>query len=150
MQLKIHVMKTITTEIIIMASPEKVWDILLNFSEYPEWNPFIRELTGTPETGKKLKVSIELEGRNPMVFKPIVLSFIPGEKFCWRGILFLKGLFDGTHFFKLEPMEDGNTRFIHGENFSGVLAGTILNKIEASTRAGFERMNKALKAQAES
>ncbi|RYZ45415.1 MAG: SRPBCC domain-containing protein, partial [Chitinophagaceae bacterium] len=33
--------KQIKTEIVINASKEKVWAILTNFSQYPQWNPFI-------------------------------------------------------------------------------------------------------------
>ncbi len=40
----------IKTEILISASPEKVWAILNDFGNYPNWNPFITSLTGDVKT----------------------------------------------------------------------------------------------------
>jgi uncharacterized protein YndB with AHSA1/START domain len=38
--------KEIKTEILINASPDKVWAILTDFDNYPSWNPFITSLKG--------------------------------------------------------------------------------------------------------
>jgi uncharacterized protein YndB with AHSA1/START domain len=38
--------KEINTEILINATPKKVWSILTNFAEYPNWNPFIKSIKG--------------------------------------------------------------------------------------------------------
>ena len=142
-------MKSISTETTINASMEKVWNILSDFPSYLEWNPFITKISGELKTGAKLDVTLEIEGTKPQSFKPEIISLTPGEKFCWRGKLFIKGLFDGTHFFILDRMEDGKTHLTHGENFHGILTGPILRKIEKSTVNGFERMNLALKEKAE-
>lgn len=42
-------MREIRTEIIIAAPIEKIWAILINFSSYPRWNPFIRNIEGNPQ-----------------------------------------------------------------------------------------------------
>lgn len=36
--------KEIKTEIVINASPEKIWAILKDFDKYPAWNPFIKSV----------------------------------------------------------------------------------------------------------
>ena len=84
-----------------------------------------------------------------MNFKPTVLKADTNQEFRWKGHLFVKGLFDGEHFFKLEETAEGHTRFIHGENFSGILSGMVLKKVGKATRAGFAAMNEALKNQVE-
>ncbi|MFM2360786.1 MAG: hypothetical protein RLY16_2779, partial [Bacteroidota bacterium] len=38
--------KEIKTTIEIHASPARVWEVLTNFDEYPNWNPFIKSLKG--------------------------------------------------------------------------------------------------------
>ena len=38
--------KEIKTEIVIHATPEKIWKILTDFGNYPQWNPFIVSVTG--------------------------------------------------------------------------------------------------------
>ena len=45
-------MYQIETEIEIAASPERIWSILMDFSAYPEWNPFIRSLSGDVTPGQ--------------------------------------------------------------------------------------------------
>ena len=34
-------MKEIITETIVDTKPEKVWEVLTDFENYPTWNPFI-------------------------------------------------------------------------------------------------------------
>ena len=48
-------MKEILTEIDISASASKTWEILTDFKNFPQWNPFIRQIEGTPIVGAKLK-----------------------------------------------------------------------------------------------
>ena len=61
----------------------------------------------------------------------------------------MRGLFDGEHGFRVVPEDVGRCRFEQFETFRGLLVAPILWKVEATTRAGFEAMNRALKAKAE-
>ena len=135
---------TIETRIQINAPAEKVWEIFSDFEQYPEWNPFVKSLTG--EVAKEKQITAVLPG---MTFKPTVLKFEKDKELRWLGKLFFKGLFDGEHYFILQKNEGGSTTFVHGENFSGLLVGLFRKKLETETKAGFEEMNEALKARAE-
>lgn len=133
----------IETRIDIHAKPEEVWEVLMNTSEYPEWNPFIKEMTGVVEVGQKLKV--KLLG---MTFKPIVQKVEVNRKFAWLGKLGIKGVFDGHHQFELIPTAEGTT-FIHKEDFKGWLTKWFMRKKAEETQSGFEEMNQALKKRVE-
>jgi hypothetical protein len=63
--------------------------------------------------------------------------------------LFIKGLFDGHHYFEIEELMPHQVKLSHGEYFSGLLSASILKKIAEDTRNNFIRMNNALKQQAE-
>lgn len=141
-------MKSIRTEISIQAPAQIVWNTLMDFDRYKIWNPFM-QISGEAQQGNFLKTAITLDGQKPQEFQPKILELIPERSFRWLGHLFVKGLFDGEHFFKLEQVAENETRFIHGERFSGLLSGLILNLIEGKTIAGFEKMNAALKQEAE-
>ena len=143
-------MKTLQTEIIIAAPPEKIWKLLMDLDGYGTWNPFIIEISGDMKAGSSLNVTMSIEGREPATFKPTVLSVVENEKFCWRGSLAIPGMFQGTHYFNLEKFEDGKTRFIQGEIFKGLMVKTILRRIGKQTLDGFQKMNQALKENAES
>ena len=45
------IMKEIKTEIIIDSKPEKVWEVLTDFENYPTWNPFIQNISGEQKVG---------------------------------------------------------------------------------------------------
>lgn len=61
----------------------------------------------------------------------------------------LPDLSDGEHRFEIEPLDDGQVRFVQAERFSGLLVPLLWGMIGGKTRAGFEAMNAALQARAE-
>lgn len=138
----------IETSIGIAADAGRVWAILTDFAAMPAWNPFITGISGDLEPGGRLSVDIKPPGGRGMRFKPTVLAAEPGRELRWRGRLLLPGLFDGEHYFVIEPLGPGRIRLTHGEVFSGLLVGLLGGTLSA-TEAGFRLMNEALKARAE-
>ena len=57
-------MHQIVTQMDIAASSERVWSILMDFPAYPEWNPFIRSLSGVAKQGEKLRATIQLSSHH--------------------------------------------------------------------------------------
>lgn len=141
-------MKKLQTEIIINASAAKVWAVIMDFASYPQWNPFIQKIEGKAAVGEKLRVELN-NGKGVSVFKPAVLVCDPNQQFEWLGSLPIPGIFNGQHYFKIEPISATQVKFVHGENFSGLLAGFIMKQIGEQTQKGFIAMNKALKTRAE-
>jgi hypothetical protein len=89
----------------------------------------VRSIEGSPREGETLKVFIQLR---------------------WLGRVVLPGIFDGEHFFQIEPLDQGRrTRFIQGERFTGLLVPLLRKNLDRGTREGFEAMNQALKARVE-
>ncbi|GAB3550513.1 SRPBCC domain-containing protein [Noviherbaspirillum agri] len=140
----------VKTEIEINASAQRVWSVLIDFAEHPNWNPFIREITGLPHVGEKLRVAIQPPGGKGMTFRPTILVAQREQELRWLGRFLIPGLFDGEHYFRVIPLSPDKVRFIHGEQFSGLLVGLAKSSLDSGTKAGFEAMNKALKAKAES
>ncbi|MCL1592861.1 MAG: SRPBCC domain-containing protein [Actinomycetia bacterium] len=141
-------MQEIRTSTSIDASPDIVWDILMDFASYPEWNPFVTSIAGAPSTGAPLTIELSREGKKPMEISPTVVKADAPTDFSWVGSVGVKGLFDGHHRFNLAATTSGTT-LTHYEEFSGVLVPVVLLAIRKSTTAGFEAMNKALKQRAE-
>ncbi|MEM9850027.1 MAG: SRPBCC domain-containing protein [Bacteroidota bacterium] len=143
-------MKKIETEIIIHAPKTIVWQILTDFEAYPNWNPFIRSITGQAAVGKKLDVAIQITGsKKTFKMQPNVLNYAPQQELRWKGKLWLNGLFDGEHYFQLDALSEQTTRFVHGEHFSGLFVPLLMKQIGEGTLAGFHAMNAALKSAAE-
>lgn len=142
-------MHDIKTEIEIAAPPERVWSILLDFPAHPEWNPFVRSITGNPKPGERLEVCIQPQGGRGMTFRPTVLVAAANREFRWLGRFILPGILDGEHYFQIIPITPNRVRFLQGEKFSGVLVPLAKSGLEGGTKAGFIAMNEALKARAE-
>ncbi len=140
-------MKHLKTEILIDAPKEQVWNILIDLAGYANWNPFIVSSEGEAIVGQKLKNKLMNNGK-ATVFSPVVTKVVPFREFEWLGSGML-GMFKGRHYFILEDLGENQTKFIHGEHFSGLLSGLILQLIGDSTKQGFESMNSALKNQVE-
>lgn len=141
--------RSLKSEIIIDASSEEVWNVLMNHDAYPEWNPFIIKISGSTKPGDYLETKLQTEGNDPMVFKPIVLKNQFNQEFRWKGKLGIKGIFDGEHYFILEEISPNQTRFIQGENFTGLFSGLLMKMIVEDTKDGFISMNNALKTRVE-
>ena len=142
-------MKTLETTITISASADKVWHVLTDFESYPGWNPFVLKVEGDTSEGSQIWVNLKMEGSKPQTFQPIVLKNGKHKEFRWKGKLFVEGLFDGEHYFRLNRISKNETEFIHGENFSGVLVSPIMSLIREKTENGFNAMNEALKSRVE-
>lgn len=136
-------MRAIEHKTVIAAPPAEVWAVLADTDRYPEWNPFITSLDGSLELKGKLRVRISPPGGRPMTFRPTVVDYEPGTRVAWLGRLGVPGLFDGRHTLTLEPLDDGRTRFIQHESFTGLLV-PFTGKTLARTEAGFRAMNDAL------
>jgi len=141
--------KEIKTEILINATPEKVWSILTNFDDYPNWNPFIKSIKGNVKVGNKIKARIEPPESKGMTFKPKILTFETNKELSWVGHLLFTRLFDGEHKFELIDNGNGTTKFIQSEKFKGILVPLFKKQLDSNTKKGFEEMNKKLKELAE-
>lgn len=135
----------ISTQINIKSSPDKVWAVLTNFKNYPNWNPFIQSIEGEVTMGKRFNAVIQAPNNKAMKFSPKVLVFDPYKEFKWIGHLLIKGLFDGEHRFQLVANSDGSTTFIQSEKFTGLLVPLFKSMLEKDTLLGFQLMNNKLK-----
>lgn len=131
----------------IDAPPAVVWEVLMDFERYPEWNPLIPEIDGTPAVGERLRVRLEFPDSRPLTFRPEVVAFEPERRLVWVGRLLLPYVLDGYHEFHLEPVGDERTRLLHRETFRGALVAIVLD--EEAVETGFREMNRALKVRAE-
>jgi hypothetical protein len=137
------------TEIEINAPASIVWAALTDFEQLGTWNDFMLRIDGEKAVGAKWTVELKLGQRKPMIMRPKVMVYEPGQALRWLGRLGIPGLFDGEHGFVLEPIGDARVRFVHEERFSGLLVRPMLWMIGDALLHAFEALNRALKARAE-
>ena len=142
-------MKELHSEIEIDASVERVWDILTDFASYPQWNPFIRSISGELKVGQRLEVRLEPPDSRGITLRPTVLRAEPNHLMRWVGHVWVPGLFDGEHSLATHPLGKNRVRFVQHEAFKGVLVSLLARSLDKNTLRGFEEMNEALKERAE-
>jgi hypothetical protein len=112
-------MTLLTSEIVIAAPSEVVWEVLVDFGSYGEWNPVEIEAHGEAVVGGVLEHTAQLPGHKPMTFKAKIIEATPAHALAWKGRIVIPGLFDVTHHFEIEPLADGHSRLRQFEHFSG-------------------------------
>jgi hypothetical protein len=139
----------LSTSIEIAANSSTVWNILIDFNKYGEWNPFIRSIEGRPMVGARLNVFLQPSGTKGTRFRPKLLELSEEVRIRWLGRLWIPGLFDGEHSFSITKNSDGTVRFVQEETFRGMFVPLLRKSLENDTKRGFEEMNRALKARSE-
>jgi hypothetical protein len=135
-----------TSTIEINAPKSDVWQVLSDVESYHEWNPFFTQVEGQLVESQKLNVVAQAVGKKSQKFSPRLLEVQQNDHITWRGRLGVPGLFDGRHTFTLEETGSGTCRFRQHEDFKGLLVPFVGL---SPYRAGWEKMNAALKARAE-
>jgi hypothetical protein len=141
-------MKEVYSEIQINASASVVWDILTDFEKFGEWNPFIKEISGTLKEGSELRIFIEPPNSKGMEFKPTLKKVETEKKIQWLGKIWIPKLFDGEHSWTINQIDDNTVLFIQKERFTGIFI-PFFTKLLKNTKSGFEMMNQNLKQRAE-
>jgi hypothetical protein len=142
-------MRQIRAEIEINASAERVWHIITDFAAFPQWNPFIRQISGELKVGGTLDVYLQPSGQGGMRFRPVVLAVEPSRELRWLGRVWsIPKLFDGEHRLTIERLDANRVRFIQQEVFRGILVALLGGTLSAAERS-FGEMNEALKTLAE-
>jgi hypothetical protein len=141
-------MTLLSSEIAIAAPSEVIWDVLVGFSSYADWNPVEIRARGEAVVGGVLEHTAQLPGRKPMAFRAKIIEANPSRALAWKGRILVPGLFDVSHNFEIDQLADGQSRLRQFERFSGVLV-PFMRGVLRDTQAAFELANQAIKQRAE-
>jgi len=138
-------MKCFSASIIIQASPEIIWNILVDGTTWLQWNPTITKIAGNIRLGETVKVQTKI---NPdQVFPVKVSEFVTYERMVWTGGIPF-GLFKGERTYSLSRQFDGSVEFAMTEVFSGLMAPLLAQSIP-NLQPSFDEFAAALKKRAE-
>lgn len=133
-------MLIVNTEIIIARSVKVVWENLVNFQNYADWNPYITSIEGDLEVGSTLKIQF------PTVKMNTKIQVVRANKLLrWSAYMGFRGLLDSLHQFEIIEISSTRCRLVQSERFNGLLVPFFRKRIKASATADFQAMNRALK-----
>lgn len=144
-------MREIRTTTDIDAPVERVWKLLSDFDCWGDWNPVIPRVRGSLEAGAPVDIQLAM-GRRRVPIKCTMLRADADRELRWRGprSKLQARLLSGEHYFSLEKVDAGHTRFVHGERFRGLLAPLVWSRLEPMLHKRYAQVNEALKARSES
>jgi hypothetical protein len=142
-------LKEINTELEIMASSERVWQVLTDFPNFGKWNPVIIEIKGETKVNTKLEIHLRTRSGKSRIYKPTITKLEPNHELRWVGKSFFPGIFNGERIFTIDSIGASTVLFFHREIFTGVGAYLAGDRLENDIRHTLNEMNVALKKQAE-
>lgn len=114
-------MRQIDTEVEIEKPIDIVWQTLVDFDGYKNWNPFIPFAQGEAIPGRMIQIQIQPPGKGILDYRVKVLECIPMDRIVWLGHLYFPYLVDGKHVFELKAEGARRTKVVNKESFRGVL-----------------------------
>lgn len=143
----------ISSSINIAAPPEKVWAVVADLANYPQWHPAYQSVTGELTVGSTLTIkTTSPRTGNPVTLKVKVLAVEPGTELVWASRLlgvttirrrFLLRSADGG----TELTQAGTYRGLGGSRGPGGARGAL--KTVANIQGSYVAINEAVKEQAE-
>lgn len=133
-------------ELRLEASPQEVWQVLVDTSAYPEWNPYIRKLEGKLAVGEVVRATLaQSNWPKPRTVAAQIVGVSAARELHWHGRLGIPGILETDHFFRIEDRGRAGVIFIQREEFRGWLAQKMHKKgKQEHTLESFRRMNEAL------
>ncbi|MBT3038158.1 MAG: SRPBCC domain-containing protein [Candidatus Thiodiazotropha sp. (ex Codakia orbicularis)] len=132
--------KTFHAEIVIPASPDKVWEVLLDHESYQQWNPLLVPKEGKFAEGSKIVYQMTQPNGKQSEFPTTVISVEPQNLIKqYAGIPMI---LTADHEYRLVAV-DGGTRVIQHEVDNGL---AMLFWDSSWVQSSYEKVNEALKA----
>ncbi len=141
-------MKTIESEVVLLASPAEVWKVLTDFQSYAEWNPFIPRMEARVGEGESFRAMSRLPAGVRLGFVGRILIVVPERELAWMGrpTMMPAPAMEVRHTFTLEP-DGGGTRLHQLEEATGFLipmSGWILGQAQKGQVAINEALERRL------
>ncbi len=142
-------MATYRSEILIEASPERVWEVLVDLPRYGDWNPFTVAVRSPLEVGTDVDMEVLLNGRLHRQ-RETVRVVQPHRCLSWGMQLGPRWLLRAERQQTLASEGDSSTRYVTEDRIEGWLAPVVDVLYAETLQEGFAAMAAALKQRVES
>ena len=132
----------------IAASPETVWNLLVDLRSYGDWNPWIVYADGEAVEGAVVNADVVM-GDRIMEVEHVVLAVEPTTRFCWRDGGLSSLFVYGQRCRWVEARPDGTVHFRQQLLLDGLFAQASRLIYGNAMRAGMASETAALRAIAE-
>lgn len=142
-------MTVLRTTFPVAASASTVWDILVDFERWPEWNPSVPSISGDARVGSTLSLTLAMPRRPSAKVKATITELEPERQFSWHGNVGGDRFFAGTREFEIDPLSDGTVQVTHVETVTGLFFPVFRAIMGSAIQEHHDNLNAALKDRAE-
>ena len=141
----------ISAGIDIDAPAALVWQILMDFDQYSQWNAFCPRVATDFQLGSPVDMQVRLvPGKKPMRQVEYLNMVEPGHRFAWGYAMGGPLILQANRYQTVTDIGDGRSRYDTTDKFCGLLV-PLMNLLYARhIQQGFEDTARGLKARAES
>ncbi|MEM9450048.1 MAG: SRPBCC domain-containing protein [Cyanobacteria bacterium P01_E01_bin.6] len=150
LQERMSLMNGWITAVVIYAPQQLVWEQVTDFKSYSNWNPFVLQAEAQFEVGMTIRFLEDMKQYGQHWINAKFLSIDPPHRFVWEGHFGASFLFTVCHTFRIEVVNDHQTRFIQRHENSGLLIPYLaLRGVYCVSHQGYLDFNQALKERCE-
>lgn len=138
--------ETLVKESQILPAPRtQVFARLLEWTAYPEWNPYITRIDGQAQLGQTIQVSFSM-GFGPAMTLTCQVAILDHAKttLAWDYKAFLPWLYTARHTFVVEDSPAGASLIIQTEAIKGLMACPLFGLFHRLLQSRFQTMHAAL------
>jgi hypothetical protein len=133
----------------VKASDADVWAALVDFEQYPQWNPSLPYISGELKEGSMVSLTLGLPGKSPMKVTAKFEQIQPKRLMTWRGNVGAAWLFSGYRAFEIQSLASNKTKVTHVEDIGGLLAPVFKLLMGDAVQQSHDGFNEALRRRAE-
>lgn len=144
-----HVVTSVTVE--IAAPAAFVWDVLVDYEKYPEWNPYTVAVSTTLEIGTAIDLTLPARDGSDTTFlnREYIRVVDPPHHLRYDTADEIPGVF-GVRDQWITTLGPDRCTYHTTDTLSGKYADIVMEKTGDWIKAGFDSVAHALKARAES
>lgn len=135
-------------EILINAPAELVWEILLDFDNYGEWNTFCPSVKGEPVVGAALEMQVDL-GNGLQQQVEYVTRVEPCRSITWSMENKPGDPVHADRTQRITPIDDASCYYNSIDEFSGEFVPQMMEAMAEAVERGFNACAEGLKQRAE-
>lgn len=132
----------------IEAPAERVWDILVDFERYGEWNPFTTRVEASLEIGSPVMLHVRL-GRLQRRQPERIETVEPPHLLAWGTTMGHPFLLSALREQRVEALSETRCRYLTTDATTGLLTPLVAVLFGRLIRQGFNDLAAALKTRAE-
>ncbi|WP_224982416.1 SRPBCC domain-containing protein [Geomonas agri] len=137
-------MKPFHTEIVLQTTSARVWELLSDFSLYPQWNPLFPKVTGPGTAGERHEVTVHLPGIDPFTVQATLCDKGEGGV-SWHTAFLGRPMLAWTFSCRIEPVAPERLKIRLDSEFCGILAPLFRFAFAKSMEEGMEQLSQALR-----